>query len=210
MNLSQSQQQLIDILKRRGPQSIRILARKMAMTPMGVRQHMTDLAARQLVVARREEKQVRGRPVQLWQLTRQGHRLFPDKHDELLVDIVESLKNSPEAINQVISHWRNRLAERYSTPLLTCDSLSARMEMLRNLRSDDGFMAEVRLLPDAWLFVENHCPISQAASACDKFCSAELDMLQSLLQPEASVQRIEHIRDGDRRCAFKIVATNNP
>jgi predicted ArsR family transcriptional regulator len=68
-------------------------------------------------------------------------------------------------------------------------------------------MAEV--LPDgpaSFLLVENHCPICAAATACQGFCATEIDLFRAVLGPDVSVERVEHILAGDRRCAYRVSA----
>jgi hypothetical protein len=56
----------------------------------------------------------------------------------------------------------------------------------------------------SFLFVENHCPICAAATACQGFCATELDLFRSVLGPSVAVSRAEHIVSGDRRCAYRM------
>jgi predicted ArsR family transcriptional regulator len=65
-------------------------------------------------------------------------------------------------------------------------------------------MAEVRRDRGGFLFIENHCPICAAATACQGFCATELDLFRSVLGPGVTVERAEHILSGDRRCAYRI------
>ena len=58
------------------------------------------------------------------------------------------------------------------------------------------------------VLVENHCPICAAATACQGFCRAELDVFRSVLG-DADVTRNEHIVSGARRCSYTIRATGN-
>jgi len=84
-------------------------------------------------------------------------------------------------------------------------SLKERLQQLARVRSEEGYMAEVR--PDGsggFLFIENHCPICAAATACQGFCTTELDLFRTVLGPGASVERTEHIISGDRRCVYKV------
>jgi predicted ArsR family transcriptional regulator len=67
-------------------------------------------------------------------------------------------------------------------------------------------MAEVRLLPDGWMLIENHCPICSAATSCQQFCTSELEMFQRLFENEATITRTDHLLVGARRCAYKITA----
>ncbi|AHC45613.1 putative transcriptional regulator [Achromobacter xylosoxidans NBRC 15126 = ATCC 27061] len=64
-------------------------------------------------------------------------------------------------------------------------------------------MAEYEELDDgSLLFIENHCPICAAATACQGFCRAELAVFEQVLQ--ARVERVEHILKQARRCAYTI------
>ena len=70
-------------------------------------------------------------------------------------------------------------------------------------------MAEVKREGNkGFLFVENHCPICAAATACKGFCETELDLFRAVLGQEISVERVEHIVSGDRRCAYRITPGN--
>jgi predicted ArsR family transcriptional regulator len=83
--------------------------------------------------------------------------------------------------------------------------------MLARIRTEEGYMAEVK--PDvkkSFLFIENHCPICAAATVCKGFCTTELDLFRSVLGPGVTVERVEHIVSGDRRCAYRIAAVPDP
>jgi predicted ArsR family transcriptional regulator len=69
-------------------------------------------------------------------------------------------------------------------------------------------MADVkRHGPSAFLFIENHCPICAAATACQGFCATELDLFRAVLGPDVAVERSEHIVSGGRRCAYLVTET---
>ena len=66
-------------------------------------------------------------------------------------------------------------------------------------------MAEVQAHPDGgFTLVENHCPICAAATACQGFCRAELEVFRSVLGDDVTVERTDHILAGARRCAYRI------
>lgn len=53
---------------------------------------------------------------------------------------------------------------------------------------------------DAFLFIENHCPICAAAQACMGFCRSRLELFRQVLGEGVRVEREEHILLGARRC----------
>jgi len=85
------------------------------------------------------------------------------------------------------------------------DSLEKKLKELAKVRSEEGYMAEIRKeAKDSFLLVENHCPICAAANACQGFCSTELELFRTVLGPGVSVERAEHIIKGDQRCVYRV------
>lgn len=208
MEFSKSQQRIMHRLKTRGPQSVKILAKQLEMTTMGVRQHLTDLEQKGYVSQTREEKQTRGRPVHLWKLSARGHEQFPDSHAQVTLELINIIRTTlgEDSLNQLIDKRGEQIQAQYQIALDEAESdLQSQIECLSRLRSEEGYMAEIRLLPDGWLLIENHCPICSAAEQCQQFCKSELAMFQQLLQGIASVSRIDYLLTGARRCAYKII-----
>src|SRR5204862_6127673 len=84
--------------------------------------------------------------------------------------------------------------------------LAKKLQQLARVRTEEGYMAEVIADRDGFVFVENHCPICAAATACQGFCATEIDLFRSALGPDIDVERAEHIIDGARRCAYRVTA----
>ncbi|MBL4820736.1 MAG: transcriptional regulator [Gammaproteobacteria bacterium] len=212
MALSKSQEIILNQLKMRGAQSVKILANRLRITTMGARQHLEDLQENGFVDQAREEKQTRGRPVHLWKLTARGHQQFPDSHKEVSVELIKLVRETmgEETLNQLINSRAETIYMRYYKAMKSSEhDLQSQLEVLLRLRNEDGFMAEIRLLPgDKWLLIENHCPTCAAAESCRQFCRSELEMLQQLLADNATVERVDHLLDGARRCAYRVVQVN--
>jgi ABC-type histidine transport system ATPase subunit len=95
----------------------------------------------------------------------------------------------------------------YARRIAPAAPLKERLQQLASVRTEEGYMAEVHPAgPGAFLFIENHCPICAAATACQGFCATELDLFRSVLGSDASVERTEHIVSGDRRCVYRVTA----
>lgn len=181
---------------------------------MGIRQHLLELKKSSLVSQTREEKQTRGRPVHLWRLTELGHAQFPDTHAQVTLELIDVIRTSlgEESLNRLIDQRNKPIRRLYRSALQATGNelqaeganLQAKIERLSELRTEEGYMAEVRLLPDGWLLIENHCPICAAAESCQQFCRSELTMFQELFAESATVERVDHLLAGARRCAYKI------
>ena len=204
-----TQEILLQRLKTRGPQSVKILSKQLDITTMGVRQHLNELAARGLVTTTAENHQTRGRPAHYWQLTHTGHRQFPDSHAVACVTLITRIRNQfgDEALQDIIRGNQDADLNRYQKALEQTDSdLASQLNKLAELRSEEGFMAEVRLIPNGWLLIQNHCPIYYAAQSSQHYCHSELRLLTTLLAGRATVERTDYLLDGARRCAYKVSA----
>lgn len=209
MELPKSQDRILQRLKTRGPQSVKILSKQLDMTTMGVRQHLAELESKGLVGQTQEERQTRGRPVHLWKLSKSGHDRFPDGHSQTTIELIDVIRSTlgEESLNQLIDTRSEKIEAAYRAQLMSTPlELQQQIERLAQLRSDEGYMAEVRLLPDGWMLIENHCPICSAATSCQQFCKSELEIFQRLFENQATVARTDHLLAGARRCAYKITA----
>lgn len=147
-----------------------------------------------------------GRPRRLWSLTPAGHARFPDAHAQVSVELIEAVRAEFGAagLDRLIGRRETASLNAYRAAVPADGPLEARLAALAEARSAEGYMAEWRREADgAYLLVENHCPICAAARACQGFCRSELAQFQALLAP-AKVERVEHLLEGARRCAYRV------
>src|ERR1044072_2090734 len=194
------------LLKTEGPIDSAQLAERLGLTAMAVRQHLYALQREGLVTA--EERPVPiGRPGKFWGLTRGADHLFPEAYAELSVALIDSVKDAfgDEGLERVLTSRCARQRVDYGKRIRPKDPLERKLNELAKVRTEEGYMAEIRREDDeSFLLVENHCPICAAANACQGFCSTELDLFRSVLGPGVTVERAEHIIKGDQRCVYKI------
>jgi predicted ArsR family transcriptional regulator len=193
------------LLKTRGPQTAANLGKAAGVTAEAARQQLVRLAADGLVVATAEPQGV-GRPAQVWGLTEAGNGRFPDGHAELTAQLIGTIRTQlgEDVLDRLIASRTAESKAAYAAALEGATSLGERVARLAEARTREGYMAESRSGRDGFLLVENHCPICVAATACQGFCRAELDTFRAVLGPDASVERTEHIVQGDRRCAYRV------
>lgn len=164
------------------------------------------LAEQDLVASTSESKGV-GRPQQLWDLTELAQARFPDTHASLTTQILSIVRShlGDAALNTIIGVREAETRAQYETELSQQPDLRGKLARLAALRSEEGYMADWHEQEDgSFLFIENHCPICAAATACAGFCRAELDVFKAALGPTVSVMRGEHIVAGGRRCTYVI------
>lgn len=206
--------QILQVLKTQGAQTAAALATQLQVSPMAIRQHLQNLQAAQWVTYQEERRPI-GRPVKLWQLTARSIDRFPNRHADLIVDLFSgaAARFGVEGLAQLIADRSHRQIETYQTKLVELlpkkDGQPANWQQtaegMAQLRTQEGYMAEVIEQADGTLLlVENHCPICIAAQHCSQLCGAELETFRAILGPTVAVERVEHILQGDRRCAYRI------
>ena len=194
------------LLKTEGPIDSTQLAKRLGLTAMAVRQHLYVLQREGLVTAKERPVPI-GRPAKFWRLTPEADHLFPEAYAELSVALIDSVKDAfgDEGLERVLTSRCARQRSDYGKRIPRHASLERKLQELAKVRSEEGYMAEVRSEGDgSFLLVENHCPICAAANACQGFCSTELDLFRSVLGPGVVVERAEHIVKGDQRCVYKV------
>src|SRR5216117_4116843 len=205
MTEGKTRRAIVRLLKQEGALDSAALARRLKLTPMAVRQHLYALQREKLVTA--DERPVPlGRPAKFWQLTRDADRLFPEAYAELTLALIGAMGESfgPSGMQKVLDARAAAQGAAYRTRIPASAPLEKKLRDLARVRSEEGYMAEVRRDGDAFLFIENHCPICAAANVCQGFCSSELDLFKSVLGPHVTVERSEHIVSGDRRCVYRV------
>lgn len=195
----------LQLLKTKGPQSAAMLAAALNITGEGARLQLLKLAEEGLVMSVTTSKGV-GRPVQIWDLTPEGHAHFPDTHAEFTLQLLDTIRTElgEEALEKVVAAREQQQLERYSRAVEGIADIGEKLEAIASLRTRDGYLAEWQEEGDGFIFIENHCPICNAASSCANICKSELKTFKTLMGESVEVERLDHITSGARRCVYKI------
>lgn len=195
-------------LKMRTGLSASVIGEQLGITGEAARQQLLRLAQEGLVESSSVSAGV-GRPTQIWSLTPAAQSRFPDTHAALTVQLLELIGATlgEGALDTVITARETLTREAYEVAISGKSELRERVAALVELRSREGYMADWDEQPDgSLLLVENHCPICAAATACQGFCRAELDVFRAVLGPDTRVEREDHIVSGGRRCSYRITS----
>ena len=196
---------IIQLLKLHGPLTAKTLAEELALTTMGVRQHLQALEdAGDVDIEDRVEG--RGRPTRYWGLTEQSRTHFADRHSELSLQLIDSVKMifGDQGLDKLIEHREQTALQQYRSAMHGMTDIASRLTKLVELRTLEGYMATQEQADGVFWLLENHCPICSAATKCQNFCRSELQQFQQLFADIATVSREDHIIDGARRCAYRI------
>ena len=126
-----------------------------------------------------------------------------DKIRQELIDAIE-VSLGVEALDRVIDARFDDALAAYRNRLDGVTTLSGKLRRLVEVRTEEGYMAELEKVNGGWLLTENHCPICAAATRCQGFCRNELSLFQTLLGEGVVVERVEYLLEGGERCAYAI------
>lgn len=199
-------ERILMTLKMQGELTSAQVGSRLGITGEAARQQLVKLEEEGLVAAR-PRSAGRGRPAVYWQLTDKGQARFPDSHAVLTVDILRSITEvlGEEALTRIISAREATTQAMYEAAMADCDGLKARVRKLAELRNAEGYMAAAEEGEGGDMrLIENHCPICAAATFCQGFCRAEKAVFEAVLGEGTSVERMEHIVGGGRRCTYVI------
>jgi predicted ArsR family transcriptional regulator len=207
--VTDAKRRIVERLQRLDGATAADLAEDLGLTGAAVRQHLDGLADLGLAAkAEVTRPGGRGRPAQRWVLTPLARSLFPDRHADLTVELLDLVRDElgEAALDQLIDGRTRRQRRAYDAALATAEDLRDRAVRLAGVRSAEGYAAEVVDAPDGdgLLLVERHCPICEAATACQGLCRSELEVFRAVLGAGAEVHREQHLLAGDTRCTYRI------
>ncbi len=220
--LSDAKRRILEQLKRLDSATAPWLAERFETTDTAIRQHLEALEAAGLVERFAAASTGRGRPPIRWRITELAGDLFPDRHGELTVELISAIREAlgEDGLRQVIAVRSARQLDAYQQALGPLEpsgssgrrpasddgrvAVAVRLLHLAELRTAEGYLAEVVSDDDGHVLVEHHCPVRDAAGACEGLCGAELELFRNVLGPGVSVERAQHLLRGDGRCAYRI------
>lgn len=199
-----SSEQILFLLKTRGPQTAQQVADAQGLTSMGARRQLEAALEKGLVEFEDVADKV-GRPARRWLLTAAGHARFPDRHADLTLQLIGQARAvfGEEGLERLIAAREVAIEAHYRMQVDDQQGLAARVDALARARDAEGYMADTEVQADgSVLLIENHCPICAAATECQNFCRSELDIFQRVMGEECHVERAEHLLAGARRCVY--------
>lgn len=197
---------IIDLLKEQGGMDVVALSSQFSLSGMAIRQHLNALKEEGLVM-NVEESRPMGRPAKLWVLTPAANRFFPSGYSDLSVSLIHSIKEAfgNEGLDKLLDVRNKNMQEQYLQHLGGISDIRKKLEKLAEIRTIEGYMAEVKTQDDgSFLLIEKHCPICEAAAVCTGLCKNELHLFQTVLGNNVHIERGEYILAGGRNCIYTV------
>jgi predicted ArsR family transcriptional regulator len=201
--LGETRAQIVSLLHTCGA-TVAELASATELSQVAIRRQLRQLVADELVEGRTIRSRGPGRPAVRYSLSARGERLFPDRSSDLADDVLTFLHDERGKTEMIaFLRWRQkRQQEHYAGALDGIDTLDDRVELLAELLSADGFLAEAQADVNGYELTQKHCAIKDAAAAHPQLCAFEAALFRQLLG--AHVSRRQTIAGGSATCVCDV------
>lgn len=191
------------IALKKAPQALtaRELAERFGVTANALRRHLDALEADALV---RHDREVRGvgAPVHAYTLTAAGEALFPQAYAPVLEAVLDTLREAAgaEGVRTAIRRQWAPLVSGAGSRLAELP-LAERAQLVAELRSSQGYMAEATPAEDGSITLrEHHCAVRDVVARFPEICAAEQALMEELLG--VPVVRTQYIPAGCAVCEY--------
>lgn len=201
--LSESRLDIVNLTKARGELSIDEAVDQLGLAKTTIRQHFNRLEQLGLV-ERKSRRQGRGRPKLVYNLTETGERLFPSGDKDIARELVRFLvdRGDEDAVEEFFAnYWERRKSEfKLRVDAAGARTTDERLEVLRELLAEQGFMPEIDQSGNETCIKECNCPFSETVKSTRLPCRLEAEFMQWVVGDSA--ERVEFIPDGATACTY--------
>ncbi len=203
---------LLQLLKRRGPLTIRELADGLDITYEAVRQQIAELVRAGWVSAGRaaaghgsgaSPARKPGPASRRYRLSAAAEPLFPKHYDELSAELLQHVREcvGGAGVVEILARMTDARV-RHWTPLLQGLTLREKLKALSALYADKDAYMRLEWREGAPALIEHNCPFFNVAQKHPAICSVSVNTLQRLLG--CKVVREERFQAGHGRCVFRL------
>jgi len=195
---------ITEILKENGTATVAELAEHLGMAQVSVRHHLDILVGQDLVksagVRRRNGA---GRPSQTYALTPDAARLFPQRHDILVGEILTEMKAmlSADELHNLFLHLAEKAA-REAPPAIPHQSIEDRLDEVAAFLTQRGYNARWKWHNNRYELQICNCPYAGVADHHSELCMMDQAMMQYLIPNAACLE--SHVLDGTPHCTYVI------
>lgn len=183
-----------------GPSTAVTLAKRLKMTPAGIRRHLDALIGDGVLEEREpylRSTRTRGRPSKVFVMSDKGRELFEHSYDDLAVAALKFL--STQGGDHLVAEFaKQRADEIYRKGAPQVLNAKDRSGALAKFLTSEGYAAESHPHKKGVEVCQHHCPIAHVAAEFPQLCEEETKAFSKLLN--SHVQRLATIAHGDGVC----------
>lgn len=200
-----TKEEILQLLKVRGEQTVAVLAEALQITEMAVRRHVSRLEKEELIETKMVRQHV-GRPMYVYRLSTKGEDLFPKQYKQFAVEMLEDLLHigDEELVKKLLRARTNRMKEQLANRIERKETTLERLKEIAVMQEKNGYMVRVQQESEhSFLLQKQNCPLIEIAEKFPQICHDEKNMYDTLL-PDADVKVLSNMCDGDCFCSYQI------
>ena len=203
---SDSREQLLDLIKKNGQLTLNQAIKLTGLSRTTLREHFTNLEY-EGYLQRSSKREGRGRPELVFELTEDGHRLFPSSDGLMLRSLIVYLKEckKEDYLNSFFNEFWQKKTEDAQHRLKNshANSLTDKIKVLKEFLEEQGFMPDIRIADSDTLIIEEcNCPFTDTVKVTRLPCKLEARFLQDFFS--ATLDRVTYIPNGNHACTYEL------
>ncbi len=200
--MKSTRDRILQTLLRHPRSTVIELAKAVGINPISVRHHLTSLQGDSLVIAEEERHGV-GRPRMIYLLTENGLEKFPTRYLRLTTRILTQMKDHfPQPmISEMFKEVATTMADEHAADLKGL-SVEERLDMMKDLLTDEGFVIEWEKQGSQYLIHEITCPYLQVGQSHPEVCTVDQTLISRMLALPAN--KIQCILSGASHCTYVV------
>lgn len=202
--MNDTRQQIITYIKEKNQATVDELAAFMRITPMTVRYHLNVLQ-RDNFITRSTVRQTtgRGRPQQVYTLTKTADELFPVDYYSLTDYLLDELnvQLGTERVDELFSNIADRLAQEVP-PSRKNQTTEERLDEIKLFLEAKGFVVDWESQEDGYMIHAYSCPYRQIAKSHKQVCLLDKQIISTMLNTTPT--RVACLTAGDSHCIYQV------
>lgn len=203
--MKSTRERILQTLLNNPRSTINDLADAVGINAISVRHHLNSMLADGLVTSEEERHGV-GRPRLVYYLTDEGLERFPTRYFRLANRLLDQLKDAlpATAIENLFSTMAKDLADEHARQTKNL-SFEEKLNFLKKLLSEEGFMVEWEKIGDDYHIREITCPYLQVGQEHPQVCLVDQTLISMVLS--IPVHKISCVLTGDNHCTYVVPLT---
>ena len=200
-----TKEEIVQILKRNGEQTVGSLAESLEITEMAVRRHLSKLEKEQVIQSKMVRQHV-GRPTYVYALSQKGEDSFPKEYKQFALEVLADLEQIGDEtlVNAILKARTNRMEEQLQKRVSHQDNLLQKLREIAVIQEKNGYMVQVKQeRENSYILQKQNCPLKAVAEKYPQLCLEEEHMYKRLFSDE-NVKVLSNMCDGDCHCSYHI------
>ncbi|PEE42714.1 helix-turn-helix transcriptional regulator [Bacillus pseudomycoides] len=200
-----TKEEIVQLLKINGEQTVASLAESLEITEMAVRRHLSKLEKEEIIQSKMVRQHV-GRPTYVYDLSQKGEDSFPKDYKQFALEVLEDLESIGDEtlVNAILKARTNRMEEQLQKRMSSQDNVLQKLREVAAIQEKNGYMVQVKQEGEnSYILQKQNCPLKAVAEKYPQLCLEEENMYKRLFSDE-NVKVLSNMCNGDCHCSYHI------